>query len=71
MRDNRAVGRETEEALGHSVDHALTNSTQVTVVPRTFVGVALVAESLEVREVVSASVTPRDDVVYLKRPLLC
>ena len=69
--DNRAVGRETEEALGHSVGHALTNSTQVTVVPRTLVDVALVTERLKIRDVVRTPMPSWQDVINLKPPFVC
>ena len=46
------------------------NGTQVAVVARTLIGVALVAERLKVREVVGAPVPSRQDVIDLQRSLL-
>jgi hypothetical protein len=65
------VGREAEEALSHSLSHLLANRPQVTVVSRTLVGVAFVAECLEVRDVITATVPSRQNVIDLKRSLLC
>ena len=74
LRDDRSVRTEAEEALRDPVSHLLTNSTQVAVISRTLVGVALVAERLEVREVVAPAVPSGQDVIELQRishPLGC
>jgi hypothetical protein len=58
-----------DTALMASV-HALPNVPEVRVVPSALVSVALPAERLEVGAVVRTPVSPRDDVVDLKEPLI-
>ena len=70
LRDDRSVRTEAEEALRDPVSHLLTNSTQVAVISRTLVGVALVAERLEVREVVAPAVPSGQDVIELQPSLI-
>ena len=70
QRDDRSVRTEAEEALRDPVSHLLTNSAQVAVISRTLVGVALVAERLEVREVVAPAVPSGQDVIELQPSLI-
>ena len=68
------IGRcagEAEEALNDPVGHLLTNGAQVAIVSRTLIGVALVAERLEVREVVAPAVPSGQDVINLQPSLIC
>ena len=70
LRDYRAVRWEAEEAVGYPFRHASANLTHVGVVSRTLVSVALVAESLEVRDVIRTTVASWQDVIDLKPPFI-
>ena len=70
LRDYRTVRWEAEEAVGYPFRHTSANLTYVGVVSRAFVGVALVAESLKVRDVIRTTVASWQDVIDLKPPFI-
>jgi hypothetical protein len=50
--------------------HCSTDFTEICVIPRTLVGIALIAEGLKVRRIICSAVTAREDMVHFKRPLI-